>query len=155
MKKVALLFNLNRHQFEYETEFDSELTIDSIYNTLSKEYEVIKIEADKEFKWIEKLNEVKPDLVFNICEGYNGPARESVYAAILEQFNYNDIVNCVKCNNTNFTECSKEEKDFITDCFYQTSIVNNSLTQKKNIYNDNINENKIIEEKNYEKRIRK
>jgi len=103
MKKVALLFNLNRHQFEYETEFDSELTIDSIYNTLSKEYKVIKIEANKDFKWIEKLNEVKPDLVFNICEGYNGPARESVYAAILEQFNYNysgpDSTNLLICHN--------------------------------------------------------
>ena len=36
MKKIAMLFNLNRHQYEYETEFDSELTIDSIYNVLSK-----------------------------------------------------------------------------------------------------------------------
>jgi hypothetical protein len=70
----------------------------------------------------------------------------------LEQFNCNDIVNCVKCSYTIFTECSKEEKDFITDCLYQTSIVdNNSLAQKEN--NDNINENKIIEEKNYENKI--
>ena len=52
MKKVAILFNLNRYQFEYEAEFDSELTIDSIYKVLSKKYEVKKIEADKEFKWI-------------------------------------------------------------------------------------------------------
>ena len=43
MKKIAMLFNLNRHQYEYETEFDSELTIDSIYNVLSKKYEVKKI----------------------------------------------------------------------------------------------------------------
>ena len=85
------------------------------------------------------------------CESCNSFICNQCY---LEQFNYNDIVNCVKCNNTNFTECSKEEKDFITDCFYQTSIVNNnSLTQKENIYNDNINENKIIEEKNYENKI--
>ena len=46
MKKIVMLFNLNRHQYEYETEFDSELTIDSIYNVLSKKYEVKKIEAD-------------------------------------------------------------------------------------------------------------
>ena len=57
MKKIAMLFNLNRHQYEYETEFDSELTIDSIYNVLSKKYEVKKIEADKEFKWIDELNQ--------------------------------------------------------------------------------------------------
>ena len=103
MKKVVLLYNLNRHQFDYETEFDSEYTINSIYNALSKNYDVIKIEADKEFKWIKKLNEVKPDLVFNICEGYNGPARESVHAAILEQYKYNysgpDSTNLLVCHN--------------------------------------------------------
>lgn len=103
MKKVAMLYNLNRHQFEYETEFDSELTIDSIYEVLSKKYDVMKIEADKDFCWIKKLNEFKPDLVFNICEGYYGPARESVYAAILEQFKYNysgpDSTNLLMCHN--------------------------------------------------------
>ena len=48
--------------------------------------QVKKIEADKEFKWIGELNQYQPNLVFNVCEGYNGPARESVYGAILEQF---------------------------------------------------------------------
>ncbi len=119
MKKIILLFNLNRHQYEYETEFDSELTIDSIYNVLSKNYEVKKIEADKYFKWIDKLNRYKPDLVFNICEGYNGPARESVYGAILEQFKYNysgpDSTNLLMCHNKflvknllkNYIDCPK------------------------------------------------
>ena len=41
-------------------------------------------------------------LVFNICEGYNGPARESVYAAILEQLNFNytgpDSTNLLICH---------------------------------------------------------
>ena len=103
MKKVALLFNLNRQQYEYETEFDSELTIDTIYNSLSKEYEVKKIEADIDFKWIDELKKYNPDLVFNICEGYYGPARESVYGAILEQFKYNysgpDSTNLLMCHN--------------------------------------------------------
>lgn len=103
MKKIVLLYNLNRHQFDYETEFDSQYTIDSLYNSLKLNYEVIKIEADKEFEWIKKLNEEKPDLVFNICEGFNGPARESVYAAILEQYKYNysgpDSTNLLICHN--------------------------------------------------------
>ena len=103
MKKVALLFNINRHKYEYETEFDSELTINSIYEVLSKKYEVNKFEADQDFNWIEKLNKFKPDLVFNICEGYFGPARESVYAAILEQLKYNysgpDSTNLLMCHN--------------------------------------------------------
>lgn len=103
MKKIAILFNLNRHQYEYETEFDSEYTIDSIYETLLKNYLVEKIEADKNFEWINKLKEFNPDLVFNICEGFFGPARESVYAAILEQlgFNYSgpDSTNMLVCHN--------------------------------------------------------
>ena len=103
MKKIVLLFNLNRQQYEYQTEFDSEFTIDSIYDVLSKKYEVKKIEADKAFKWIDELNQYSPDLVFNICEGYNGPARESVYGAILEQFKYNysgpDSTNLLMCHN--------------------------------------------------------
>lgn len=103
MKKIAMLFNLNRHQFEYETEFDSEYTIDSIYNTLSKNYLVEKIEADKDFNWISKLKTYNPNLVFNICEGFHGPARESVYAAILEQLGLNysgpDSTNMLVCHN--------------------------------------------------------
>lgn len=103
MKKIAMLFNLNRHQFEYETEFDSEYTIDSIYNTLSKNYLVEKIEADKDFNWISKLKNYNPNLVFNICEGFHGPARESVYAAILEQLGLNysgpDSTNMLVCHN--------------------------------------------------------
>ena len=103
MKKIVILFNLNRHQFEYETEFDSEYTIDSIYNTLSKNYLVEKIEADKDFNWISKLKTYNPNLVFNICEGFHGPARESVYAAILEQLGLNysgpDSTNMLVCHN--------------------------------------------------------
>ena len=103
MKKIAMLFNLNRHQFEYETEFDSEYTIDSIYNTISKNYLVEKIEADKDFNWISKLKTYNPNLVFNICEGFHGPARESVYAAILEQLGLNysgpDSTNMLVCHN--------------------------------------------------------
>lgn len=103
MKKIILLYNLNRHQFDYETEFDSEYTIDSIYNSLKDNYKIIKVEADKEFKWIKKVNDLTPDLIFNICEGYNGPARESVYAAILEQYKYNysgpDSTNLLVCHN--------------------------------------------------------
>ena len=103
MKKIAILYNLNRKEHEYETEFDSEYTIEALYKALSKNYNVIKIEADKEFKWINEIIKVSPDLVFNICEGYNGPARESVYAAILEQLGQNysgpDSTNMLICHN--------------------------------------------------------
>lgn len=103
MKKIALLYNLNRGKYEYETEFDSEITINKIYDCLKKKYEIKRIEAMKDFLWISEIQKYNPDLVFNICEGYNGPARESVYAAILEQFNYNytgpDSTNLLICHN--------------------------------------------------------
>lgn len=103
MKKIAILYNLNRGKYEYETEFDSELTINSIYNSLKEKYETKMIEAVKDFSWINELKDFKPDLVFNICEGFNGPARESVYGAILEQLNINysgpDSTNLLICHN--------------------------------------------------------
>ena len=103
MDKIAILYNLNRHQFDYETEFDSPLTIESIYNSLKDKYEVKLIEAVKDFSWINEIVKFNPKLVFNICEGFNGPARESVYAAILEQLNYNysgpDSTNLLMCHN--------------------------------------------------------
>lgn len=103
MKKIVILFNLNRHQFEYETEFDSEYTIDSIYSALCDKYDVYKLEADKDFEWIKRLKKINPELVFNVCEGFNGPARESVYGAILEQLKINysgpDSTNLLMCHN--------------------------------------------------------
>ena len=103
MKKIALLYNLNRGNYEYETEFDSEITINKIYDSIKDKYEVKKVEALKDFSWITEIQKYNPDLVFNICEGYNGPARESVYAAILEQFNFNytgpDSTNLLICHN--------------------------------------------------------
>lgn len=145
MKKIVVLFNLNRHQHEYETEFDSELTIDSIYNVLSKKYAVKKIEADKGFKWIEELRRYNPDLVFNICEGYNGPARESVYGAILEQLKYNysgpDSTNLLVCHNKflvknllkdyidcpkGYSVCEKSDIDSLKDIQYPVIVKLNS-----------------------------
>lgn len=114
MDKIAILFNLNRHQFDYETEFDSPITIDSIYNSLKYKYEVKLVEAVKDFSWINEIVEFNPKLVFNICEGFYGPARESVYAAILEQFKYNysgpDSTNLLMCHNKILTKRLLEDK---------------------------------------------
>lgn len=103
MKNIVILYNLNRNEYEYESEFDSELTISSICKALENKYDVRKIEAVKDFSWIKKIQEINPDLVFNICEGFFGPARESVYAAILEQLSYNysgpDSTNLLICHN--------------------------------------------------------
>lgn len=103
MSKIVLLYNLNHHEFEYETEFDSEITIEHLKHSISQRHEVILVEAEKDFSWISKIRTLNPDLVFNICEGFYGPARESVYGAILEQLSYNysgpDSTNLLVCHN--------------------------------------------------------
>ena len=103
MRKIAILYNLNRKEHEYEAEFDSENTINSIYDALKDKYDVKRIEAIRDFSWIKRVDDLKPDLVFNVCEGFNGPARESVYGAILEQLNQNysgpDSTNLLICHN--------------------------------------------------------
>ncbi len=84
--KVALLYNLNRGQSEHETEFDLPITINALTNALSKEHEVIPIECIRDFScWITRLVLEKPDIAFNVAEGFVGTAREALYPAICEQ----------------------------------------------------------------------
>jgi D-alanine-D-alanine ligase len=103
MKKVVFLYNLNHGKFDYEAEFDSKESVSRIVSVLSKEFKVKKIEAVRDFSWIQKLVKYNPDLVFNVSEGYYGPARESVYAAIFEQLGLNysgpDSTNMLICHN--------------------------------------------------------
>lgn len=84
--KVALLYNLNRGGHEHEAEFDVQITIDTLTAALQKEHEVVTIEAIRDFtRWLVQLTLAEPDIVFNVAEGFNGAARESLYPAILEQ----------------------------------------------------------------------
>lgn len=126
MDKIAILFNLNRHKFDYETEFDSPVTIESIYNSLKSKYEIKLIEAVKDFSWIKEIIDFNPKLVFNICEGYHGPARESVYAAILEQLNFNysgpDSTNLLMCHNKILTKKLLENKISVPKGYCITNI---------------------------------
>lgn len=84
--KVALLHNVNRGQSEQETEFDLPITIEALTKALSKEHQVVPIECTREFtRWIAQLILEKPDIAFNIAEGFKGPAREAAYPALCEQ----------------------------------------------------------------------
>lgn len=85
--RVGLTFNLKKGQKEglppdWDAEWDTEETIDAVKSALSTEYEVIPIEADENA--IEKLKELRPDIVFNMAEGKDGPNRESHIPAMLE-----------------------------------------------------------------------
>ena len=85
MKTAVILHNVNRESNEFEAEFDRPTTIGFLKQCMEADYKVRLVEADRKFAWIKKIKRIDPDVTFNIAEGFYGPARESVYAAILDQ----------------------------------------------------------------------
>lgn len=63
-------------------EWDDENVVRDLRETIGKHHEVIPIEAD--LKAFDKLRRYRPDIVFNIAEGFSGVSRESVIPAMLE-----------------------------------------------------------------------
>src|SRR6185503_6638293 len=57
-------------------------TIDAVEAALSHLGKVVRLEATEEFP--ERLRETRPDIVFNIAEGFNGVNREAHVPAICE-----------------------------------------------------------------------
>jgi D-alanine-D-alanine ligase len=85
--QVGLTFNLKKGFGEglppdWDVEWDTEETIESVRSALSTKHEVIMIEADENS--FEKLKNSQPDIVFNIAEGKDGPNRESYIPVLLE-----------------------------------------------------------------------
>jgi D-alanine-D-alanine ligase len=65
-------------------EWDSPTTIAAVESALSKLGKVIRLEANEDFP--ERLRQTKPDIVFNIAEGFYGVNREAHVPAICEFF---------------------------------------------------------------------
>ena len=65
-------------------EWDSEETIAAVERALSRYGEVIRLEATEDFP--ERLRRERPDIVFNIAEGWRGVNREGHVPAICEFF---------------------------------------------------------------------
>src|SRR5256885_2420816 len=65
-------------------EWDSPATIAAVETALSKLGRVVRIEATQDFP--ERLRAIRPDIVFNIAEGFHGVNRESHVPAICEFF---------------------------------------------------------------------
>ena len=63
-------------------EWDSPATIAAVEAALSKLGKVVRLEATEEFP--ERLRTIRPDIVFNIAEGFHGVNRESHVPAICE-----------------------------------------------------------------------
>lgn len=69
-------------QTDTYAEWDTWETINALKHALEVYHDVILIEADENA--FEKFKETKPDIVFNIAEGFNGQSRESQIPAMLD-----------------------------------------------------------------------
>ena len=65
-------------------EWDEPATIAAVEAALSSVGTVVRLEADEDFP--RKLQQARPDIVFNIAEGLNGPNREAHVPAMCEFF---------------------------------------------------------------------
>jgi D-alanine-D-alanine ligase len=65
-------------------EWDSPTTIAAVESALSRLGKIVRLEANEDFP--EKLRAARPDIVFNIAEGFHGVNREAHVPAICEFF---------------------------------------------------------------------
>ncbi|MGA2667368.1 MAG: ATP-grasp domain-containing protein [Ignavibacteria bacterium] len=81
-----LVKNYSERLSDKYAEWDDRETIDAIRSALEKAgHKVVLIEADENA--YQRLRNERPDIVFNLAEGYGGPARESYLPTILELLN--------------------------------------------------------------------
>jgi len=81
-----LIENYSHRISDVYAEWDDEETISAVENAIIKAgHDVIRIEAD-DFAF-EKIKSIRPDIVFNMAEGYGGASRESHIPFILEMLN--------------------------------------------------------------------
>lgn len=81
-KSIAVKTELHQTKADTYAEWDTEETILAVKTALALHHEVTLIEANEESYL--KLLQTKPDIVFNIAEGFRGSSRESQIPAILE-----------------------------------------------------------------------
>jgi D-alanine-D-alanine ligase len=74
--------NLQQTKADTYAEWDTEETILAVKTALELNHEVTLIEANEEAYL--KLLCARPDIVFNIAEGFRGPSREAQIPAMLE-----------------------------------------------------------------------
>jgi D-alanine-D-alanine ligase len=81
-----LVSNYSHRLSDVYAEWDDEETISAVESAIKKAgHEVIRIEADE--NCFEKLRSTRPDIVFNMAEGFGGASRESHIPAMLEMLN--------------------------------------------------------------------
>jgi D-alanine-D-alanine ligase len=94
--RVGLTYNMKRGETEEAqeppgsrsdklAEWDERETIEAVIHALAERHEVIPIDAANDV--FNHLRASRPDIVFNIAEGSNGPCREGHVPSILEYLN--------------------------------------------------------------------
>lgn len=132
--KIAFVYNKNNHQYDYEAEFDGEETINALIEAIKINFEVEAIEATKDQNiLIDRLKRSRPDLIFNVAEGYFGPAREAFYPSLYDQLGYKftgpDSTNLLICHNKYLSKVLLEKQGVPTT----HPILINNLGELKNI----------------------
>ncbi len=83
--KIGLTYNLKRSNTDREAEFDSPETIDAIKKALEAGGHRVKLYEATSPLLFYSLALDRPQFVFNIAEGKNGPYREAFVPAILDE----------------------------------------------------------------------
>ncbi len=136
-------------------EWDEWETIEAVRNSLAIYHDVELIEADNQA--YNKLNESKPDIVFNIAEGMNGISRESQIPAILDllsiPYTASDPLTLATClhkgrtkeilsyhgvPNTRFVTFNTPEQFLSAELEFPVIIKPNGEGSSKGIFNDSL-----------------
>ncbi len=136
MAKVGLAYNLFQLNcledlpLDCIVELDSEGTIRAVAKAIeSRGHDVFLMEADKNFA--EKLDKVKPDIIFNMAEGLHGESREAQVPAVCELFKIpytgSGILSLALCLNKAFTNQLLSSKGFSIPAFHVISSLDDDL----------------------------
>lgn len=85
--KIAFTYNLQVNKSEQQAEFDTPETVYFIESTLKNlGHQVEQVEVSGSFaNIVNRLEAMKPDLIFNTAEGLKGKYREAFYPSLFEQ----------------------------------------------------------------------
>lgn len=129
-----LVQNYSHRLSDKYAEWDDADTINAVKNALEKAgHEVTLVEAD-EFAY-EKFKSERPDIVFNMAEGYGGSARESYIPAMLEMlgipYTASDPVTIGLCHDKSRCKEVLSYYNIPTPSFYITGAAVNGYPKVK------------------------
>jgi len=83
--RVGITYNLRRSESDRESEFDWQYTIDAIKTSLERRGHKVRLYEATSPLLFYSLTIDRPQFVFNIAEGKNGPYREAFVPALLDE----------------------------------------------------------------------